>query len=413
MAFVFFVIGAVMALLFILNNLYRTVTRRKRIVFIEILLAFFAVLMPITGLLLDNQTQARFDLQEQLTLLIIIPMFIIHIGLTVVEAFRPRHHLRQSRGLLGIGMAILLLIANFSYNFIALDRELAIASEQRRPTPVNAIISGVDPCEAGFRQLASSFLQRISESAGLTIEELFISFEQDQTITIASLVESEGGNPNDLVQALVDDSEPVIQNLIANECLPRAVGAVLISQFETIVNQLIGSTLSENANFFGGFGGPPGAEEDTEAPTVSAADQAATRSALIESLAATSTPTPSPSPTLTPSITPSPTVTRTPFPTLSPTATRERFATPSPSPSPTLPNPCLAVANFNVNLRSLPDEEESEVVTVIPFEAVFSVFASNADQTWWFAQYEGEAGWISGEFISLTNACSDLPVRRP
>jgi uncharacterized protein YgiM (DUF1202 family) len=104
-------------------------------------------------------------------------------------------------------------------------------------------------------------------------------------------------------------------------------------------------------------------------------------------------------------------MTRTPFPTLSPTPTRERYVSPTPTLTPTLPDPCIASADFNVNMRDYPSLEDTQVLQTIEFGTVFSVFAPNEDQTWWYAQYDGVAGWISEEFISVTAPCLDLPPR--
>ena len=67
--------------------------------------------------------------------------------------------------------------------------------------------------------------------------------------------------------------------------------------------------------------------------------------------------------------------------------------------------------DFNLNLRTEPDADASEVVAVIPFDSIITVFGTNDDRTWWFARYEDQVGWVDGEFISRTAACDDLPVR--
>jgi uncharacterized protein YraI len=66
--------------------------------------------------------------------------------------------------------------------------------------------------------------------------------------------------------------------------------------------------------------------------------------------------------------------------------------------------------NFNVNMREAPDLE-AELVATIPYESAIPLYGRNDNSTWWFAQYDGEAGWISGEYILLTSACAQLPVR--
>lgn len=119
-----------------------------------------------------------------------------------------------------------------------------------------------------------------------------------------------------------------------------------------------------------------------------------------------STATRTPTPTWTPTITP----TRKPRPTITPVATRFQFVTRTPMPTATLPNPCLALADYNVNLRVAP-EENAEVLATIPFNNTITLYGRNADSSWWYGEYEGKTGWVKGEFISPSSSCANLPER--
>jgi hypothetical protein len=66
---------------------------------------------------------------------------------------------------------------------------------------------------------------------------------------------------------------------------------------------------------------------------------------------------------------------------------------------------------FNVNLRESPDLD-AELLLTIPFDTVVSLFAQSEDGEWWFTEYEGQAGWLKAEFLTLTASCELLPVRR-
>ena len=39
------------------------------------------------------------------------------------------------------------------------------------------------------------------------------------------------------------------------------------------------------------------------------------------------------------------------------------------------------------------------------------LYGRNADSTWWFAEVDGQRGWLNGEFLVVSPACSTLPVR--
>ncbi|HUN05947.1 MAG TPA: SH3 domain-containing protein [Aggregatilineales bacterium] len=117
------------------------------------------------------------------------------------------------------------------------------------------------------------------------------------------------------------------------------------------------------------------------------------------------------------------TPTRTPFPTFTPSATRTpravtatatstpiQFPTRTPVPTATLPTPCVANTQYNVNLRAEPDTE-SDLVITLPFGTAVMLYGRNTDSTWWFAEVDGQRGWLNGEFLVVSPACSTLPVR--
>jgi hypothetical protein len=137
---------------------------------------------------------------------------------------------------------------------------------------------------------------------------------------------------------------------------------------------------------------------------------------LAQIILASPTPSPSATATFTATVTASstltrtPTQTRTPRPTETPTATRQRFVTSTPTFTPTLPEPCLASAVYNLNMRAEP-ATTSDLILTIPFDTVLSLYGSNEDQTWWFTLYEGQQGWVSDEFVNTSPACAALPVR--
>jgi hypothetical protein len=112
--------------------------------------------------------------------------------------------------------------------------------------------------------------------------------------------------------------------------------------------------------------------------------------------------------TMTPTRTP--TSTRTPRPASSVTMTRVRYESPTPTMTPTLPNPCLVLVNYNLNVRAEPNDEAS-VLIVIPFDTSVPAFAKDESGEWWQVSYEDQSGWVKQEFITLSSACEDLPVR--
>lgn len=113
--------------------------------------------------------------------------------------------------------------------------------------------------------------------------------------------------------------------------------------------------------------------------------------------------------TATTTSTPTPTATRTPRPTGTATATPFVFVTSTPPPTATLPQPCLALTRFNVNLRAAA-LEDAAIEATIPFDNTIALYGHSEDLVWWYGEYEGQQGWLKAEFLSLTSSCDRLPT---
>jgi hypothetical protein len=410
----FFIVGAIFAIIFILNNILRTVLRRNNLRLWDILLVFMVVVLMVSGLLVDNIADARFDLQEQLTLLTIIPMFILSIPVTILEATRPQR-LKRSRGILGLGVSILLFVATFSFNILSLFIEQNAITVARIPTPVNETAPFSDPCsqETIASSATSQFFGIISQETDLTAEELADVFAQDGTVSVANLVERNGGDPRTTVNLLNEYVSQLLLDLVTDGCIPSLARPLALSQITPIIEDAVFNNFDTLINQFAAFGNQTDNTQQTSLiATPNETELQSTRRALIAQIP-TTVPTNTPTNTPTITVTPSPTITRTPLPSATATATRERFVTATPTATATLPNPCLGTADFNVNLRDFPSQETGEVLLNIPFGESFAVYAPNEDGTWWYVEYDNTAGWLNGEFISLTRACQNLPPRRP
>jgi len=261
--------AASFALLYVVNAMIQTVRGRTRIGFIQTLLAFLAVLLPLAALIRDRQAVESVPLVRTIALGIAVGMVILNFLVMLLELRRPER-LKGSRGLLGIGAGLLIVISAFS---VPMTADYAFSLIPATPTPLVVLSSGDDESTAEV-----------------------------------------------------------------------------------------------------GIARP------------------------------TATPTWTPSPTLAST----PTATRRSQATPTLTATRFQFVTRTPQPTATLPDPCLALANYNVNLRASP-EADAEVLSVISYNNTITLFGRNADSSWWYGEYEGEAGWVKGEFLALSASCDALP----
>ncbi len=127
------------------------------------------------------------------------------------------------------------------------------------------------------------------------------------------------------------------------------------------------------------------------------------------------TPAPSPTPTL--PTTPTPTIprpTRIVFPTATPTPAAS--AAPAAGATGTATSSggalgaqtCGVIVDYNLNLRNQPTTDGSTVLISIPFGSTISADAHNGDN-WYHVAYEGQVGWVSGDYVTPSAACADLP----
>lgn len=398
-------IGALLTIIFIVNNLLRTALRQKELRWIEGFLALAVALFPVSALLIDNLETSRFDQLEQITLLLIIPLAIIHVGLMIVELFRQQR-LRQSRGILGIGLAVVLLIATVSYNFVSINAQLTAVERNIRPSPVNAVVS---PCELAFAEQLVGGVELLLEETGLTTEELVERFFGDLDFSIDDLVDAGAGSTTALTRDLNSYIATAVPDLLAQGCLEQSQASPILSGVA-----LLPALLRTNIEEYPLLVPIPGIERATLEPLGNDPQQRVTADALVAFLNQEPTITPTITPTPTATITPSPTFTRTALPTPSVTPTRERFMTATLPPEPTRSNEtCAATTGANLNLRDLPDVENGQILLTIPVGTRINLFGPNPERTWWLALYNDAEGWVSADFITRDNTCGALVPIEP
>ncbi|MEP7290476.1 MAG: hypothetical protein ABI835_01780 [Chloroflexota bacterium] len=160
------------------------------------------------------------------------------------------------------------------------------------------------------------------------------------------------------------------------------------------------------------------ASEPAAAPRIVLQSSATSDSSQIEAAASAEvnqTPTGNWTPTmLTPSSTPTALPSNTPRPTRTPSATRFQYSTRTPTPTPTPVTPCVASVEYNLRLRAAPSAV-SETLLVIPFSTTVELYGkgipSEGESRWWYTVYEGQSGWLDGQYMLVGSACDTLPLR--
>lgn len=447
-------IGIVFLGIYVLYALLRTLFSRPRppISRLDLLLIFIVVLAPFTALVAGGMDGEPDGLIGGAALALAGGLFVSGLVIMLIEALRPPR-LRGSRGILMLGAALLLGMSSFAVPFMSVYIALpaAVASDVAMfNTPVNVTgqptpratesVGTLDPTQVAlatqeyFRPILEDLFNDIyaivGQETGLELDAILVALDEGESI--AQLVEANQGDLDGVIKDITVRVRETVVALTQQGIIPRGQAALFLSQLEFGVRLSVENDVRTLLNRFGGGdAGATGeqrvegdASNDSTATEVASAGTAEpTSGSLFAFLTVTTTPkgngaelvSQSPTTTPPPTVTQSPTVTaspsRTPRPTATPTNTRALFVRPTATSTPTLPSPCVALMNFNVNMRREPNLE-AELVLTIPYETAVTLFGRDEDAEWWFAEYEGEGGWISDEFITATSSCDKLPVRR-
>jgi uncharacterized protein YgiM (DUF1202 family) len=389
------IFGAFFALVYLLNGLARALRRNARIVFGDVLLAFLAGLVPLTALIMNNMEIGSIGRVEYFVMATAALLIAGGLVIALLELRRPER-LRSSRGVLGGGVGVLLLAMAIATpllsNQIALPAQVA-AIPSPTPGPTQS------PANRAF-DIFEQVLTVIARQTGLEPET--VAVQLDNGTTVADIVREHNGSLETVILGIAQVMNAEIQQMAAEGELDSTQAALGISMMETVVRRGVESDLTGLLTRFA-----ESADQDVLAEIRTAADD--DRAAPAETLS------PTPAPTLTKSApaedeTPVTTPTLPALATLMPLPTREAYASPTATITSTLPSPCLIVTVYNVNQRAQPDLD-AELLATIPYDTAVTAFGRDSDASWWLVEYEGQAGWVSAEFVQAAAACDALPVR--
>ncbi len=410
--------GAIFALLFALNNLIKTILRRQRVGFVDLLLTFLTALILLVGLVLAHLPDAAPDgvpdaRIARAVLLIGGALAAFNLIVLIAELFRPQR-LRGSRGVLGLYSGVLLMIAAFAVPFmgayVSVQAIAAVPTVVAPPTDPAATPETGDrtpePESDGqtaqlFKAMSAVVVDEIAVDPGIVTDAL-----QNGT-PLAQIVTEHGGSVEHVIDAITEIMRANVrasagrgeinafQAALALSQMPNLVRLAVNSDLNALAAQLSGSTPDPNATPTNLFAF---ATESTAAatPAPTATHQPKRQSSPTATSTGTATSRPSVSPTPTPS------------------ATRFHYSTRTPTPTFTAVTPCLASVEYNLRLRSAPDTG-SETLAVIDYGTTVELYgkggASAGDSLWWYAHYDDLEGWLDGQYMIVGSGCDRLPLR--
>jgi hypothetical protein len=409
------VFGAFFALLYALIALVQTLRRKPSIRWFEIALIFLVVFLPLIALALEALETSGTAADQDSGLLLAIAFGVFGLILLIIEFFRPQR-LRQSRGLLSLFSALLLGAASLLIPFlIAYFSFVPESSQPQNPVVANNAAATTTPDDGEtFMIVFGSVINVVAEESELSNDEVLTALDGGQTV--ADIVRANGGDLDTVIDQITTIMQDFIRELMQQNRIDRLRGAAGIATMRLVVEYAVNNDLASLSR-----SGQEGEETTPEATPGEGTPRESyfsfltvtvTPAETTEANSMSATSAASVVPTITEPPTSQPSATRTPRPTATATPTRDLFSTRTPSPTPTLPSPCLLLPLYNVNLRQTPSLDAA-LISTIPYETAINAFGRNEDASWWYVEYEGSAGWIKAEFVSVTASCALLPERRP
>lgn len=407
------IVSIICATLYGLSGLIRAFRKQRTITFMDMVLVFIMALSPLVAVVNDNQDDTQFSIIEIISTLIAIGIIIGGAVIAIIELSRPQR-LRQSRGILGMGTGVMMLVMIFiTFNIARVELQTELA-DLPTPTP-GATLTFEQIGEALFTDIIRLISQ---ETGGLSAERILEQL--DSGITLRQLITQNGGNIENVVANITNTMTGYFKQLAAEGRIEANQATAAIGSIGLFVRLSLDRDFSgflEQIENGGGFGNrTPAPATQTERAMM------ALTASLTPTRPITNTPnislTPTSSPT--PQATATPTITRTPILLNSPVPLSTFLATPTSTPNPnstptatrvnTTPNiPCLVVMNYNVNLRETPTTDGRIIIT-IPFETTVFGIGRTSDSAWWQVVYGDLTGWVFNDVVTVTSTCRQLPV---
>jgi hypothetical protein len=397
-----------LAVLFVLFAMLQ-VLRKQRQGVGAALLAFTALVAPLAALILIQDATVRSSLVNNLALNAIV-VFVGSILILVIERRKPMRTANRSYGRLGVGLGVMIAILALTYPILI---SATVVAQTANLDGVNitradtSTIQNVSQTSDIYTQSSSAFSEVLSVQTGLTSEELTTQLQSGNSV--ADLVTVHNGDPDVVITA----AATAIDDLKTQGGMPAQMLVNLGEDTSEVATQYVQGELDERAQLFltsllvsGGMPSFPqngqNPPPDANGTPIALPNQADAASVLTgqfasvptaESTQSIATPT---EVTIRPTLISFPSATPTPLPTqVSAEATQETST-------------CTVTPIYNLNLRDQPNTNGA-IYLSIPFGTPVMATGRTASD-WYSVTYNGQPGWVSGEYLSVVSDCADLVI---
>lgn len=415
-----------LAVLYIIYALIQ-VLRKKRQGIGAAVLAFIALAAPLAALIVSQDTAV----QTRLTNFLMINAIIVFVGsiiILMIERRNPVKGSRRSYGMLGIGLGVLIAAEILAYPALtsALNNSNAVTATGTFQTDTSTF-QNVAQTTSITTDSSSAFAEVLTAQTGLTTEEITAQLQSGSKV--ADLVTKNNGDLNAVIAAAAS----TLDDLAAQGGMPAQMISRLGDDTMTVATQFVqGELANERAQQFlttmllsgeapsfpqGGQNPPAGGNSappaGNPAPQDSANQNTNGDQPDSQNVAQQPTVQPTESLVMPTETTIRPTVISFPSATPTPLASEisvvdgaeatEQATTEITEAAAT----CTVTAAYNLNLRNEPNTTDSTVYLSIPFGTSVVADGRTADD-WYSVTYNGQLGWVSGEYLNTDGTCDAI-----
>lgn len=232
-------VAGIFALLYSVMGGIRAIKKNGTIGFIDLLLIFLIALLPLVAVVMDNQPSTEFSTIEVMSLWLGGALVVSGLVIALLELRRPQR-LKQSRGILGMGAGILLLVMTL-ITFLTARMEAQVAIAQL-PMPTATLF--LEKTDAVVVTHTPTITATAPPSATHTamVTRTPIRLATSEPLATFLLTPTRTPNPNQTPTAIPNTPAPMIPCLIVMNFnvnlreTPTADGRIIISiPFETTV----------------------------------------------------------------------------------------------------------------------------------------------------------------------------------
>jgi hypothetical protein len=234
-------VAGIFALLYGVMGGIRAIRKSGTIGFFDLLLIFLVGLLPLVAVVMDNQTSTAFSTIEVMSVWLGGALVVMGLIIALLEIRRPQR-LKQSRGILGMGTGILLLVMTLiTFLTARLEEQVAIAQN-----PIPSIT--ISPEKTDEVIIISTNTPTITATATLSathtamVTRTPIRLATSEPLATFLLTPTRTPNPNQTPTAIPNTPAPIIPCLVVMDFnvnlreTPATDGRIIISiPFETTV----------------------------------------------------------------------------------------------------------------------------------------------------------------------------------